>query len=94
MLSGVGPKAELEKHGIQQLFNIPGVGQNLQDHVDVLIRAKTNVPTPFTASLGNLPNTIKSNIEYSKNKTGLLTTNFADCGGFIKVDKGEKDPDA
>lgn len=37
MLSGIGPAAALQKLGIEVLVNLPGVGQNLQDHLDISI---------------------------------------------------------
>ena len=40
-LSGVGPKDELEKHGIPLVHELPGVGENLQDHPDILVVQKS-----------------------------------------------------
>ncbi|MBX7261697.1 MAG: GMC family oxidoreductase N-terminal domain-containing protein, partial [Chitinophagales bacterium] len=53
-LSGVGPKAELEKHDIPIVLDLPGVGENLQDHPDIIIRYRdksssslVTVPKPY-----------------------------------------------
>ncbi|MFP3548186.1 GMC family oxidoreductase N-terminal domain-containing protein, partial [Rhizobium sp. SIMBA_035] len=37
MLSGIGPKDELQRHGIDVVADLPGVGQNLQDHPDFVV---------------------------------------------------------
>ncbi|KAI8873906.1 alcohol oxidase [Ramicandelaber brevisporus] len=46
LLSGVGPRSELEKHGIPIVHELPGVGQNMQDHLDVCV----NHLVPFTTT--------------------------------------------
>ena len=48
MRSGIGPAEELNRHGIDTIFNIPGVGKNLQDHIDYI----TNHPVDDTDLLG------------------------------------------
>ncbi|KAF2968940.1 hypothetical protein GQX73_g4628 [Xylaria multiplex] len=48
-LSGVGPKEELEKYGIEVVVDLPGVGKNLQDRLEVSVNA--NYPTNFTRIL-------------------------------------------
>ena len=48
MRSGIGPAEELDRHGIDTIFNIPGVGKNLQDHIDYI----TNHPVDDTDLLG------------------------------------------
>ena len=42
MLSGIGPHAELERHGIETLVDLPGVGRNLHDHAEVGVVSSTN----------------------------------------------------
>jgi choline dehydrogenase-like flavoprotein len=88
MLSGVGPAAELKKHGIAVAHELRGVGQNLQDHVDftLLYTAKSPHLFGFTASgLARLPREI---LRWRRERKGLLTTNFAESGGFLKTDPG------
>ena len=55
LLSGIGPAAELAKHGIDVVVDLPGVGQNLQDHVQlpVIYRAKVD-PGMTTLLTGNV----------------------------------------
>ena len=53
--SGIGPAAELEKHGISQVVELPGVGQNLQDHLQLPVVYFTQEPMEHTLTLcGNI----------------------------------------
>lgn len=51
MLSGIGPADNLKKHGIDAAVDLPGVGQNLQDHVSVILMYKRREPGPFHAMM-------------------------------------------
>ncbi|MBE7367272.1 GMC family oxidoreductase [Ramlibacter pallidus] len=94
MLSGVGPAAELQAHGIPVLHDLPGVGRNLHDHVDVVqvVDAPT-VTELFGLSFSGLVNAVKGILEWRRSRTGLLTTNFAEAGGFIRSSPAEAIPD-
>lgn len=93
MLSGIGPKAELAKHGIKQLHNLEGVGKNLQDHVDVLCVAQHN----RTEVLAYRPKAMwwaaKDMLKFITKRAGLLTTVIAESGGFIKSQPQLAEPD-
>jgi choline dehydrogenase-like flavoprotein len=94
MLSGVGPAEHLREHGIQVLHELPGVGRNLHDHVDVVqVVDAPHLRDLFGLSPRGLVNAIKGIFEWRKHRTGLLTTNFAEAGGFIKSDPSEPLPD-
>lgn len=89
MLSGVGDSQELEKHGIEVKHHLPGVGRNFHDHIDFIFGYKVRqIEGTFGVSLaGSLAgslNFIKEIRRYRKERKGLLTTNFAECGGFLK----------
>jgi choline dehydrogenase len=93
MLSGIGPKRELEPHGIPLLHELPGVGQNLQDHLDILVsvREKTRLsmsfhPASFFRSLVEL-------FKYFFRKKGQFSSNVAEAGGFFKSQPDEPLPD-
>ena len=93
MLSGIGPREELEKHGIDVKHELPGVGQNLHDHIDYVITHKTDSTVPLGYSwdtIKRLPGEIS---RYRKEKTGMFTTNFAEAGGFLKTDITLEQPD-
>jgi choline dehydrogenase-like flavoprotein len=94
MLSGIGPAAELQKHGIAVVHDLPGVGENLHDHVDVVqIVNAPQLKDLFGVSLSGLLQAIKGIFEWRKHRTGMLTTNFAEAGGFIKTSPEEPTPD-
>ncbi len=93
-LSGIGPAAELQKHGIPVVHDLPGVGENLHDHIDVVqVVNAPHLKDLFGVSLSFLPRAIKAIFEWRKHRTGMLTTNFAEAGGFIKTSPEEETPD-
>ncbi len=94
MLSGIGPQAHLADKGITTLHDLPGVGQHLHDHPDVV--QLVNAPQAkalLGVSLSGLVQVVKGIFEWRKSRTGLLTTNFAEAGGFIKSRVDEAIPD-
>ncbi|MDO8775096.1 MAG: GMC family oxidoreductase N-terminal domain-containing protein, partial [Burkholderiaceae bacterium] len=94
MLSGIGPAAELHQHGIAVVHDLPGVGENLHDHLDVVqIVNAPHVKDLFGLSLSGLVRGIQGIFEWRKYRTGLLTSNFAEAGGFIKTSPQEPVPD-
>ena len=94
MLSGIGPKAHLLESGIAVLHDLPGVGQNLHDHPDVVVVADApHIKDLFGISLGGLVRAIKGIFEWRSQRTGMLTTNYAEAGGFLKSQPGEAVPD-
>jgi choline dehydrogenase-like flavoprotein len=93
MLSGIGPGEELARHGIAVLHELPGVGRNLQDHLDftLLYRARSSDLFGFTpGGLAKLPKAIR---QWRRERRGLFTTNFAESGGFLKTDPALARPD-
>jgi choline dehydrogenase-like flavoprotein len=94
MLSGVGPAAELKKHGIALLHELPGVGQNLHDHPDIVqVVNAPNLKQTFGLSLSGAISVLKAIFQWRKARSGMLTTNFAEGGGFIKSTPDEARPD-
>ncbi len=94
MLSGIGPGAQLQRHGIAVVHDLAGVGANLHDHVDVVQVVDTpGLSELFGLSLAGAARAIKGIFEWRRARTGLLTTNFAEAGGFIKSQPGEPLPD-
>ena len=94
MLSGVGPAEQLREHGIPVLHELPGVGRNLHDHVDVVqVVDAPHLKDLFGLSPRGLLNAIRGIFEWRRRRSGLLTTNFAEAGGFIKSDPSEPLPD-
>jgi choline dehydrogenase-like flavoprotein len=85
MLSGVGDAAGLRKHGIASVHHLPGVGQNLQDHPDFIFGYMSDNPNFAGLSLKGMPRLIRAILQYRKERRGPLTSNFAECGGFLKT---------
>ena len=94
MLSGIGPGAQLQQHGISLVHDLPGVGQHLHDHVDVVqVINAPQLTDLFGLSLAGAVNAIKGMVEWRRRRSGMLTTNFAEAGGFIKSHPDEALPD-
>ena len=94
MLSGIGPHKHLVETGIATVHDLPGVGRNLHDHIDVV--QVVNAPSlkeTFGISLAGMVAAIKGIFEWRKQRTGMLTTNFAEAGGFVKSQSSERTPD-
>ncbi len=88
LLSGIGPADHLRRLGIPVVVDLPGVGENLQDHLQVVIGHQCNQPITLdkAETLGNL-------LKYLLFRTGPLTSNIAECGGFIRTASGLPAPD-
>lgn len=85
MLSGIGDQVELAQHGIPVVKHLPGVGKNLQDHPDFIFGYKVKlIQGTFGMSAMGSFDLIKQIGNYRKNRRGLISTNFAECGGFLK----------
>ncbi len=93
MLSGIGPGAHLRDNGIDVVHDLPGVGQNLQDHIDYITAYKSPSRELFGLSLGGTADIIKSIIQWRRERRGMLTSPFAEAGAFIKSDPSLARPD-
>jgi choline dehydrogenase len=78
MLSGIGPAASLKKHGIDVHLNLPGVGRNLQDHLDIC----TLVHCTQSITYDRL-NELAVGLRYLFGKKGPGSSNIAEAGGFV-----------
>ena len=85
MLSGIGEATMLAAHGLPVLHHLPGVGQNLQDHPDFIFAYQSDKPWFTGFSLPALMRVLLSIGSYRREGRGQLTTNFAECGGFLKT---------
>ncbi len=94
MLSGIGPAQHLRELGLPVVHDLPGVGRNLHDHVDVVAVVDAPKLTElFGLSLPGLANVVRGIFEWRRSRAGLITTNFAEAGGFIRSAPGEPLPD-
>ena len=79
LLSGIGPRAELEALGIPVVMDLEGVGRNLQDHLNIGQSYHSTQPISLS-SAESIPNLLK----YVFKKTGPLTSNVAEAGALLK----------
>ena len=94
MLSGIGPQSQLQAHGIATVHTLPGVGQNLQDHVTtVLIQRSLRKEVTLGVSLSGLVAVVKSIFEWRSKRTGWITSNVAESQGFLKTEPSIDKPD-
>jgi choline dehydrogenase-like flavoprotein len=94
LLSGIGAGAQLRQHGIGVVHDLPGVGMHLHDHVDVVqVVNAPHLKDLFGLSFTGLVRAVKGIFEWRNFRTGMLTTNFAEAGGFIKSQPQEAVPD-
>lgn len=94
MLSGIGPAEHLREHGVGVVHHLPGVGQNLHDHPDVVMVVNAPRLTDlFGVSVPGVKNMVRGLFEWRRQRSGPLTTNFAEAGGFIKSAPTEAIPD-
>jgi choline dehydrogenase-like flavoprotein len=94
MLSGIGPGDELQRHGIASVHELPGVGRQLHDHPDVVqVIDAPQLKDLFGLSFTGIVRTVQGIFEWRRQRTGMLTTNFAEAGGFIKSSPRETIPD-
>ncbi|MFK8015498.1 MAG: GMC family oxidoreductase [Gammaproteobacteria bacterium] len=88
MLSGVGPADHLRRMGIKVVADRPGVGENLQDHLDIctLYRARTNATYDF-----NAVEELAAGMRYLLTGSGPGSSNAAEAGGFVCSDLAHND---
>ena len=82
-LSGVGPAAELREHGIAVVHDLPGVGENLQDHLEFYFQVACTQPVTLYSSMGFFARALIG-ARWLLFKDGLGATNHFETGGFIR----------
>lgn len=93
LASGIGPEDELKQAGIRPLHHLPGVGKNLQDHLDGLITIRSKSASTLGFSLGALPSLLSAPWRYLRGRKGWLTTNYVEAGGFACTPLADTLPD-
>jgi choline dehydrogenase len=93
MLSGIGPAAELQKHDIPVVADLPGVGQNLQDHPAVGVAFEDISGNTLALSWKTLPKLAAQAMRYAFTRTGVFASNVAEVGGFLRSKAGLNRPD-
>jgi len=92
MLSGVGPAAHLAEHGIEVIADRPGVGQNLQDHLELYLQMACSQPITLY-KYWNLFGKAWVGAQWLFARKGLGASNQFESAAFIRSDKGVDYPD-
>ena len=92
MLSGIGP-ASIRDHGIELLHELPGVGGNLQDHPTVSLGMTNPSAESYAMSWRAAPRVAMAPLRYALGHRGMLASNAAEAGGFIRSQPGLDRPD-
>lgn len=93
MLSGVGPAAHLKDHGIEVLADMPGVGANLQDHLQLRLIYRCNKPITTNDDLNSLIGKMKIGMQWLLTRTGPLAVGINQGALFTKVMPDATRPD-
>ena len=91
-LSGIGPAKVLEAAGVKPLHDLPGVGENLQDHLEVYFQYRCTQPITLNSKLGLLSKGLIG-ARWVLFKSGLGATNHFESCAFIRSKAGQKWPD-
>ena len=92
MLSGIGPAARLAEHGIAVVLDLPGVGGNLQDHLELYVQQACTRPITLYSATGLLRKALIG-ARWMLFRSGLGATNHFEAGGFIRSRAGVRWPD-
>ena len=94
LLSGIGDKAQLDQFNIPCIHHLPGVGENLQDHITAVPVYRTKAASgTYGMSVRGVIDFTKGIFEWINKRTGIITSNFAESVAFVKIDKNEPAPD-
>jgi choline dehydrogenase len=92
MLSGIGPAAHLKSHGIRPIVDLPGVGQNLHDHLDVFMMYNVRDVDSYDV-YKKATRKIMPAIEYALFRSGPVSGTIVEGGAFCWTDKKLAAPD-
>ena len=90
--SGIGPEPLLRSHGIDVVHHLPGVGENLQDHLQVRTIFKVKNTVTLNRRVNSLIGKAAMGLEYLLFKTGPLTMPPSQLGAFAKSDTTRASP--
>ncbi len=93
MLSGVGPADELAKHNIPVLHDLPGVGKNLQDHLDYTLSYRSNKPDMIGLGIKPGIQLLKEVMKWRKDGSGRIASPAGEGGAFLKTSPDLDRPD-
>ena len=91
-LSGVGPADELRRLGLEVVADLPGVGENLQDHLEIYVQHACTRPITLYSALRPL-GMLKAGLSWYLFRGGAGASNQFEAGGFIRSRAGVEHPD-
>ncbi len=92
-LSGVGRVLDITPHGIEMVHELPGVGQNLQDHLDFILSYKTDDTDNFGIGFAGTARLTAAIFRWWRKGKGMIATPFAEGAAFLKTDPALDRPD-
>ena len=92
-LSGLGPAALLQSHGIPVVADMPGVGADLQDHLQVRMQYRCTEPITMNDVINSWRHSIAAGLRYILQRKGLLTIGAGYAGGFFRTSPNLETPD-
>jgi choline dehydrogenase len=93
LLSGIGPAGDLQEHGIAPKHDLPGVGQGLQDHLQVKLIYKVDGVVTLNEVFNSWPRRVAEAFKYAVLGKGALASGPSMCGGFARSDPALDLPD-
>lgn len=92
-LSGFGPSSHLRSLDIDVIADRAAIGADLQDHCDYVLGYETESRALIGQSFGGLMSILKAVFQHRINRTGMMTTPYAEAGGFWKIRPDAPAPD-
>ncbi len=93
LASGVGPVAHLREMGVDVVHDLPGVGRNLQDHLDIVLNVQLQTTDLFGATLKGGMRLLSEIMRYRRDRSGMVSSNFCEAGAFVKSRANLRRPD-
>jgi choline dehydrogenase len=91
-LSGIGAPALLQQHGIPVVVDLPGVGENLQDHLQLRMAFKIKRALSLNTMSGNWYGKMKIGLEYALRRSGPMSMAPSQLGAFTRSDPSQATP--
>ena len=91
--SGIGALEDIKHHGIELIHELPGVGKNLQDHIDFNFCFKTNDKDTLGFSPGGFLKILGEMAKWLTHGNSMISSTLSEAGGFLKTDQSLDRPD-
>ena len=91
--SGIGASEDIKRHGIELIHELPGVGKNLQDHIDFNFCFKTNDKNTLGFSPGGFLKILGEMAKWLTHGNSMISSTLSEAGGFLKTDQSLDRPD-